>query len=264
MGGVSLSYNNHTSPYQLQQYAQHCHSDLRRLLVNLEFLNISSSKKNLTEIDIIQHFFGAKYSLASQKLFLEQTQSLNMQFVYLNLGKLQKFEEDKGEKETILEQVVCSDTFVFIDLLSPKSHCSDFDVFPARTSSCLSEDRTLFTDSRDDCSMHRVSVEHGLLNFLKVNCDTLPNARVNSHKLKECKKLAQIKEVQKGINEAISGMNLLSRSIMDEFSALRGICKTDKIKEESGAKRRFKHYLDGEIGIKNRGLLADHWLGIGS
>ena len=94
-----------------------------------------------------------------------------------------------------------------------------------------------------------------------MDSDSLTNARINTHKLKEVKRFAQIKEVQRDIDDAVSGMNLLSRSVMDEFSALRGICRTDKIKEESGAKRRFKHYLDKEVGIKNRKLLAEYWLG---
>ncbi|XP_063681384.1 replication factor C subunit 1-like isoform X2 [Bolinopsis microptera] len=261
MGCLSLSCNNHIAPYQLQQYSQYFNSDLRRLLVNLEFLNISSSKGNLTEIDIARHFFGVKRSLAPQKLFLEQTQALNLQFVYLNLGKLLKKKQPKGERNNLLEQVVCSDTFVYLDMLSPKTHSSELDVFPVRTSSSLLEDISLLTDCGDDCFMHRVSVEDGLLNFLNVDSNSLLNTRVNSHKLKECKRYAQIKEVQRGIHEAVSHVNLVSRSVMDEFSALRGICKVDKIKEESGAKRRFKHYLDNDIGIKNRELLAEYWLG---
>ncbi|KAL5253848.1 hypothetical protein ACHWQZ_G013581 [Mnemiopsis leidyi] len=261
MGCLSLSYNNYISPYQLQQYTQFYNSDLQRLLANLEFLNVSSSQRNVTELDITKHFLGIDCNLASQKLFLEQTQSLNLQFVYQNLGKLLKKARQKDNRKSLLDQVVCSDTFVTLDLLSPKSHCSEYDVFPIRAGSCLLEDRTLTEDSTDDGVEHRATIEDGLLNFLAVDYGSMSNVRVNTHKLKECKRFSQIKETQQGVWEAVSGKNLLSRSVMDEFSALRSICKTDKIKEESGLKRRFKHYLEKEVLTKNRENLAEYWLG---
>ena len=230
-------------------------------MVNLEFLNVSSSQRNVTELDITRHFFGIDCTLASQKLFQEQTQSLNLQFVHQNLGKLLKKDRNKDNRKSLLDQVVYSDTFATLDLLTPKSYCSDYDVFPIRVSSCLSEDRKLSNDSTDDSCAHRAAIEDGLLNFLRVDYDSMSGVRVNTHKLKECKRFSQIKKTQQGVWEAVSGMNLLSRSVMDEFSALRSICKTDKIKEESGMKRRFKHYLEKEVLIKNRENLAEYWLG---
>lgn len=59
----------------------------------------------------------------------------------------------------------------------------------------------------------------------------MSNVRVNTHKLKECKRF-QIRNFNKGVWEAVSGVNLLSRSVMDEFKRPRSICRTDKIKGE--------------------------------
>ena len=272
MGSLSLSHNNYLPPYPLHQYVQHNNCNLLKTLSDLEFLNVSSSAAHSSaqvfELNMTSHLLGLSGSLNSQKVFLEQTQSLHLQFVSLNLSKLLKSRKTpiSSDRKQMLEQVVCCDTFITLDMMSASDQRALppplFQLYPPRLSAALDETERHSDSNPEDGLFHaRVAVEDVLLKCLEVPSPHLPHARLCEFKVTDSKKYCHVKEVQLAVSQTVSSMNLMSRAVMDEFSALRQICKTETIKEDIGAKRRFKHYLDKEIQCSNREFLSSHWLG---
>ena len=260
MSCLSLSQNNYPIPYPLHQYLQFYNSNILKTLSDLEFINVSSKEEQLTEFSITDMLLGASH-LNSQRVFLEQTQSLNIQYTYLNLEKLLK-KRDVSETREVLEQVVFCDTFLYLDMMAPKEvPSSHFQLYPPRICAALAEEVNACTEDSDELFHDRVAAEDQLLNYLHLSSPLVAHTRLNQMKPKDSKKYRLIKEVQVGVSKALSGINLMSRSVMDEFSALRQICKSEQIKEEIGARRRFTHYLDKEIQCRDRKFLSDQWLG---
>lgn len=254
-GCFSLSYNNYIRPYQLQQFVQFFNNDTRKLFSHLEFLNTSFKTKHLSNIGLSNHFFGSDPSLTSQRIFLQQTQTLNLQFLYLNREKL----VSKTEEVDLRRHVVCHDTFLYLDMMTSQSRDHQFMLYPTQEAPLLTE---LQNEAVSDVMLEdRVAVEGQTLNFLNIKSCYHSHIRVNNFKWKERKRLSQIKEVQRGISSAVSGFNLVSGCVYEELSAIRQICKSEKIKQDSGLKRRFHHYLDKEVDLKHRDSMSNFWLG---
>ena len=263
MESLMLSTYNTAPTYQLQQYSQHYNYNTLLLLSNLEFLNMSSPKQHIHQIDLLRHFSGVP--LENRSVFLEQTQTLGLDFVYMNLEKLLKTEErEVGVREAVGRQLVCSDAFVSLDMIRGKGICAEFQLFPTRVSSALSETKPPHDGPADELLCCRSGIENQLIRFLGLPSIQDKNSRINTHKQKDLRRFGAIKEVQRNSDSAISETGIFSRSVLDEFSALRQICRSEKVRDEAKAKRRFLHYLEKYVSVKDRDMWSDYWLGHGS